>query len=124
MFNFIGDVNWRHNFSLHPQLLWPVGILFIIGFIVSVKKIFSFLKEKKYFQLSVYFLIISWLLIMLLPGMLTFEGIPHALRTIGAIPAAYILAAIGGYWVFEFLTKKINKKVVISLSMNRGYLHQ
>jgi len=36
-----------------------------------------------------------------LPGFLSFEGIPHALRTIGAIPPVFIFAGLGAFWFFE-----------------------
>ncbi|PIR72704.1 MAG: hypothetical protein COU42_00010 [Candidatus Nealsonbacteria bacterium CG10_big_fil_rev_8_21_14_0_10_36_24] len=87
MFNLYGDENWRHNFSGSPQLLWPIGILFLIGLILSIK-------NKNY-------LLLSWFIIMLLPGFLSFEGIPHALRTIGAIPPVFIFAGLGAFWFFE-----------------------
>jgi hypothetical protein len=38
---------------------------------------------------------------MLLPTALTNEGVPHALRAIGVIPAVYIFAGIGGWWVYK-----------------------
>jgi len=40
---------------------------------------------------------------MLLPGVLSFEGIPHALRVIGAIPPVFIFAGLGGWKIYEFL---------------------
>ena len=43
MFNFIGDWNWRHNYAGRPELFWPVGILFVIGVILSIIQIFKFL---------------------------------------------------------------------------------
>jgi len=41
MFNFSGDWNWRHNYAGRPELFWPVGILFIIGVVLSLIKIFK-----------------------------------------------------------------------------------
>jgi len=38
MFNFYGDANWRHNIAESPILFWPVGILFLIGLIISIKE--------------------------------------------------------------------------------------
>ncbi|MAF20822.1 MAG: hypothetical protein CMI55_04025 [Parcubacteria group bacterium] len=94
MFNFVGDWNWRHNLAGAPMLTWPIGILFIIGLTIIITQI-----KRQTFK-SIF--LISWFLIMLLPAVLTFEGIPHALRTIGLIPVIYILAAFG-------LTKLITK---------------
>jgi len=95
MFNVVGDKNWRHNFSGSPQLFLPVGILFLIGIIFSIKK----LKQ------GVYLLLLVWFGAMLLPAILTAEGLPHALRTIGTIPVCYIFAALGGSLVYKFLAK-------------------
>ncbi|MFH1714562.1 MAG: glycosyltransferase family 39 protein [Candidatus Nealsonbacteria bacterium] len=103
MFNIIGDPNWRHNFSSSPQLFFPIGILFLLGLFASVKRLIK----------PAHFILVSWLLIMLLPGILTFEGIPHSLRTIGAIIPAYILAGLGAEKFFEFLGGKIGKKLSV-----------
>lgn len=91
MFNIYGDPNWRHNISSAPVLFFPVGIFFILGFFYSIFTI----KEKKYS------LLLFWWFVMLLPGILTKEGIPHALRTIGAIPPTFIFAGIGANLVFQ-----------------------
>jgi 4-amino-4-deoxy-L-arabinose transferase-like glycosyltransferase len=90
MFNIIGDFNWRHNYSGSPELFWPVGILFLLGIYLSFKK-FSF-SEK---------FILTWLGIFLLPNILTVEGNPHALRALGAMPAAMIFSGIGLVWLYE-----------------------
>jgi len=108
MFNIAGDWNWRHNFSGSPQLFLPVGIMFLIGLYLCLKR-----NEKGYKK---YFLV-AWLLIMALPGILTYEGVPHALRVIGTIPAAYILAALGGDYIYAQLKKKIdNKRLLTAIS--------
>lgn len=100
-FNFIGDENWRHNYAGAPQLFWPVGIFFLIGLVIVLREIF-----KKPFTLEDhgYLLFVVWLLLMLVPSFLSVEGIPHALRSIGAIPPAMIIAGIGGIWFFDRLT--------------------
>jgi hypothetical protein len=46
---------------------------------------------------------------MLLPGVLTFEGTPHALRTIGTIPAAYLFAGMGMYLTCRWFAKFFDK---------------
>jgi len=117
MFNFAGDYNWRHNFSGSPQLFWPVGILFLIGFVVSVKELMKSLKTKSG-SWFVYSLLIVWFAVMLLPAVLTAEGLPHALRTIGVIPVCYIFAGLGAYGLYKFLykfvgSKKINKSLLL-----------
>lgn len=91
MFNIAGDFNWRHNYAGSPELFLPVGLLFLLGIWLSVKR---FVFENKF--------LLFWLGIFLLPNILASEGNPHALRAIGAIPAAMIFSGIG----FIFLYKK------------------
>ncbi len=115
MFNFYGDPNWRHNSATSPMLPWFLGILFLVGVAFSIKKFFFSIKNRDLFQLKNYLLIIGWFFIMLLPGMLTFEGIPHALRVIGVIPIIYIFVALGSWQVYIFLKKKFKKEYVLVL---------
>ena len=49
IFNFYGDGNWRHNFSGSPQLFWPIGILFLIGFFVSIRELKKLAPKEKLF---------------------------------------------------------------------------
>ncbi len=107
MFNIAGDFNWRHNFSGSPQLLWPIGIFFILGLIICIARAIKY-------KSSNYWLLLVWFAAMLLPAILTYEGLPHALRAIGVIPVCYIFAAIGAYFLFKQLFKfvsfnKLNK---------------
>lgn len=97
MFNVFGDWNWRHNYAGSPMLAWPVGILFILGIILSVRKLFT---PERYHSIF----LLSWFAIMLLPAVLTFEGMPHALRAIGIIPVVCIFSALGICWLFDKLS--------------------
>lgn len=116
MFNFSGDSNWRHNFAGLPQLLWPIGTLFLIGFLLSIKELLRARKQKSLSRLIPPCLLIAWFFIMLLPGVLTFEGIPHALRVIGVIPVVYIFAALGGSWLYQIFSSNIRNKEVLLLA--------
>jgi len=56
---------------------------------------------------------------MILPGALTSEGLPHALRTIGMIPVVYIFAGIGAIYVYKkikmikfFSTNKLARPIL------------
>jgi len=118
MFNVYGDANWRHNFSGSPMLPWPIGILFLIGIIYSIKEFILSIKNRNHNNLIVYLLLIGWFKVMLLPGALTTEGMPHALRVIGVIPVVYIFSAMGAVILFNLLSEKIkNKKILIVLSL-------
>lgn len=181
MFNFSGDWNWRHNYAGSPMLAWPIGILFVLGLILTFKELIlrlfgpwqlpsgtlaeragmvpvsallrrwksersprvknprwrffaspedelpesaklNYLRQTeavlpKANCLTEIFLL-SWFFIMLLPAILTIEGIPHALRTIGVIPVVYIFAAFGLVWLLQQIAKlspKISWLVLIVL---------
>ncbi len=152
MFNIYGDSNWRHNYATSPELFWPIGILFLIGVILSFREIFrksntraaakskrrasfplslsrgensvaeeedlssSPYQEKNYQSLFVFYFLFSIFFIMLLPGILTYEGIPHSLRTIGVIPAVFIFAGLGAWKIYEFLNKNIKTKKLLIFS--------
>jgi len=118
MFNFYGDPNWRHNFSGKPMLFFPVGILFLIGFFISIAEIIKFLKNKNLSPqvVSCWLLVVSFF-VMLLPGILTREGIPHSLRVSGVIPFVFIFSGLGGNWLYQKLKKLTkNEKLLKILS--------
>ncbi len=118
MFNIYGDANWRHNFAGSPQLLWPVGILFLVGFVISVKNLIKGIKEKDNQKKITSGLLLGWFSIFLLPGVLTYEGIPHSLRVIGVIPPVYIFSGIGGFWITNLIRKFFkSKKQIIFFSV-------
>ncbi len=97
MFVWAGDYNWRHNIAGAPQLWWPVSILFLIGLIISIKNLL----------VTRYALLVTWLIVMLLPVIISSEGLPHALRAIIVVPVTMIFAAVGFEWVIE----KINQRI-------------
>ncbi|MDO8676614.1 MAG: glycosyltransferase family 39 protein [Candidatus Azambacteria bacterium] len=103
MFNVAGDFNWRHNFAGSPQLFLPVGILFILGILICAKRR----------NLSDKFLFL-WFFIFLLPNILSTEGNPHALRSLGAMPSAMIFSGIGLVWLYEKMKNYFNNKIADS----------
>ena len=108
MFNFAGDRNWRHNISGSPQLFWPIGILFLIGILIFSNRFYISLEEKDK-KAFFYFIPLFGFFIFLLPGILTYEGIPHSLRTIGTIPFVYLFAGFSSFWLFEKIKKIVSK---------------
>jgi 4-amino-4-deoxy-L-arabinose transferase-like glycosyltransferase len=100
MFNFVGDWNWRHNFSGRPLLFWPVGILFVAGVIIAIWKI---IVKRDYFNAEFFSLV--WITITALPVIISNEGVPHALRSILMAPAVFILAASAGLYLFDWIKK-------------------
>lgn len=92
-FNF-GDHNPRHNFNDQPLLPHAWAVLFVIGFLISAWEIFLTFKKKvsKWFHVSVLAQSMFW--VMLLPGVMSIEGIPHSLRIIGTIPAVFLMMTL------------------------------
>jgi len=113
MFNFWGDGNWRHNLPRSPQLFWLVGIFFLIGLFLTIEKIIKNLRQKK---LVPECLLIAWFAVMLLPGVLTSEGCPHALRVIGTIPVIYTLSGLGAFSIYQLISNKTNNKNLLKIS--------
>lgn len=113
MFNVYGDGNWRHNLAKSPMLFWPIGILFLIGFFSSVINLIKSIRKKNSSFTNSYLLIVSWFFIMILPGALTKEGVPHALRVVGVIPVVYIFVGLGSWLVYSFLANNNRKKKLV-----------
>jgi len=86
-----------------------------LGIIFVFKQLILKLEERNWQETSFYLLLISWFFALLLPGILTSEGTPHALRTIGVLPVAYIFVGLGLFWLKEILK---NKKIVFLLILS------
>lgn len=104
MFTFIGDNNWRHNFSGEPLLFWPVGVLFVLGFIRSWYKLVKTYKKQSYFP-TTQVMLLSWFFIGLLPVVISSEGLPHALRAILVVPVVFIFAGEALWWLYDSARK-------------------
>jgi len=118
MLNFTGDWNWRHNFAGAPQLMWPMGALFIVGFLKMFADLWKYkigyrknslgkkIKIKKHDHFAIIpLMLLSWFFIMILPIAFSNEGIPHALRAIIMIPPVFIITGKGTWWLFNYLGK-------------------
>ncbi|MDD2730887.1 MAG: glycosyltransferase family 39 protein [Candidatus Portnoybacteria bacterium] len=116
-FIFYGDGNWRHNLSGSPQIFWPLIPFFWLGLSYSFWQICrpKNYREKNFPALAANGTLAVWWLAMLLPAVLTNEGLPHALRTIGAIPPTYIFAAIGVSlfigWLQHLINSHLGRKI-------------
>lgn len=96
MFNVAGDFNWRHNLAGSPQLSLSVGIFFLYGIWLAVKKI-----RKEKLSAVPELVVLGWFTIVMLPVIISNEGLPHALRAILMIPPVFILAASGGLGIHD-----------------------
>ncbi len=102
----VGDGNQRHNYNSFPLLPSVWGLFFIIGFFISLKEVLlTFINRfrgkgpTKLFLPSLFGQTTFW--VMLIPGVLSLEGIPHFLRIIGITPAVFLLTALP----FEYIRR-------------------
>lgn len=109
-FFVFGDPNQRHNHNAMPLLPAAWAVFFAFGFILSFKEIiltiigkFKKTRSCRLCHPSILGQSIFW--VMLIPGIMSIEGIPHALRIIGAIPGVFLITIIP----FEYLLKVYNK---------------
>lgn len=94
-YNVQGDPFWRHNLPGRPVFDVLSSACFFLGLGVSVVR----------FRKGAYSLVLVWLIVMSLPPILTPpRDVPHFTRSIGALPAACILPAIGVQGAWEWLT--------------------
>ncbi len=110
MLNVAGDFNWRHNFAGRPELFLPVGLFFLFGLWLSARKI---IRER--FSAVNEILIFGWLAVVILPVIISNEGLPHALRSILMIPPVFILSAIGGLKIYDALRSVIHPKALSAI---------
>ena len=126
MFFTDGDLNWRHNVSGFSVLNPLVSSFFLIGFFISLLIIIQrFIKIKSlknkidngYFK---YLFLIILFLGMLVPEVLSAEGIPHSLRAIGVIPVVFFFPAIAINFLWEKIShiiKSKNSKILLGSAL-------
>ncbi len=85
MFHLRGDANWRHNIAGAPMLDPLSGLLLVIGLLVCLRSRLSPSSA----------LLLGWLCALLLPGLLSIEGVPHGLRNSAILPAVALICGVG-----------------------------
>ncbi len=89
MFNYRGDPNGRHNLPGKPMLDWLGGVLFVLGGVVCALR----LRDPRSILVGL------WVLVPLGGGIFStwFEA-PQSLRSIGCLPAVYVLMCLAMDW--------------------------
>ena len=103
MFFNRGDSNPRHSYRRAPVLPLSVSAFFGLGLVLAVTRAITPRRGGRADPIGCSILgdrrraafLLSWMVIMALPVVLTGRGVPHALRSIGMLPAVFILAARG-----------------------------
>lgn len=115
MYNFYGDPNARHNYKYLPALNPIVGIAFLIGLFASIRLMLAKLKKRDDEFFDHTFILVAFL-IMMLPSILTEEGMPHSLRAIGTMPFAFLFAGLGADRLFSKKRKiKLRKENILAI---------
>ena len=96
-FGFRGDVNWRHNFAGRPMLNPWEAAFFWLGVGMAVWR---------WQRRPAYRLLLLWLAVLFLPATLARDSAPNTLRMIGAVPAIYLLVAVGVWEAFRILRER------------------
>lgn len=89
-----GDANLRHSTGAHGLFLAPFMIFFLLGLVQLYKR---------HPQIAVFLTL--WWFAALIPASVPRE-VPHALRSINALPALAIIIGYGWYWIWSVLKKK------------------
>jgi hypothetical protein len=90
------DANLRHNPAARPLFDWLLCGWLAVGMAISLVR----------WRSMVYLFALLWFGLLAVPALLTYPAMPHSLRTIGMIPAAYLLSVIGLLWAGRRLPKR------------------
>lgn len=96
-----GDGNLRHNVGGRGQILWFTFWMSVVGIF------FIFLERRK--DLYIFPL---WFLLFPVPAALTYESLPHALRSVSALPVVDILASFGFLTLID--SKRLSKLIKVN----------
>jgi 4-amino-4-deoxy-L-arabinose transferase-like glycosyltransferase len=107
MFTNRGDFIPRHNVPLRPVFDPVLSAFFLLGVILGLRR---------FRQSAEHALVLIWLTAMLLPTMLA-EDAPHFLRSVGILPVAFVVPAIGLDSLWRFLEKKTTPLAVGAVAL-------
>ncbi|HAI73779.1 MAG TPA: hypothetical protein DCS28_04130 [Candidatus Moranbacteria bacterium] len=133
-YNFVGDMNWRHNFPPYPILDIFSGTAFLFGLIYSILRLIRLFtlrifKKEQSEKMNLYLFLIAWFFIMLAPEFMTAEGLPHALRAIGTLPVVFIFAALAiDYFIeraekYSLFSRKLFMALIILMLLSIGFFN-
>ena len=101
MFHLSGDGNWRHNVAGAPMLDPISGMLMLLGVLICLRA----------WTTPAGALLLSWLAVMLLPNVLSAEGVPHGLRTSTVLPSLMLICGIGLVTLERIVARRGSAKV-------------
>ena len=107
MFISNGDMNPRHNLPGRPQLSLPESIFFLIGLMLLFIQLQQGVRAKDWWKAATSSVVLSLWGLMLVPAIVSHEGIPHALRSLGSIAPTYIIIGLGLSFILNALWGKL-----------------
>lgn len=90
-YNITADQNPRHNIPAEPLLNIFVGLAMLVGIVLAA----YYFKQLRYGGIILVFAT------MLIPVVVSAEGIPHALRSVGTIVPVFLLAGVGVNYLLQ-----------------------
>jgi 4-amino-4-deoxy-L-arabinose transferase-like glycosyltransferase len=117
MFHLKGDENWRHNLPGAPLLDPLTGVLFLVGLGAAALMLrggFERLVGRPRASAVVLF---AWVALLLLPNLLSVEGVPHGLRSCGVLPAVMLLSGFGVVVAEELLLPRIGRRGLLAAGL-------
>jgi len=114
MFTTRGDFIPRHNVSHRPVFDPLMGLAFVVGLVVALRR---WREPDKAF-------VLIWTAVMLLPTVLA-EDAPHFLRAVGVLPVLFVLPALGLNGVWRFVAARTSATlattaVLLALAVSLG----
>ena len=106
-FHLLPDPNWRQNPAGRPLLDPITGLFFLLGLGIVLFR----------WRTPNHLLILVWLFVMSLPAVLTASGMPHSSRSIGLLPVACVLPAIGLHQAMKWLKGRRSARGILRLSL-------
>jgi len=100
MFSIEGDTLWKFNIAGKPVFDWPMSVLFYAGIGLAIAALTHrkgvterpWPEKEPRLSAEAGWLLLVWIAVMLIPGFLSAES-PYFYRTIGIIPAIFVLPA-------------------------------
>lgn len=109
-----GDLNWRHNVAGFPLLNQLTGLLFLLGLAWAIRGFFivliKIIQGTEVHLGMIYAYLLLLLGGMMVPVIMTAEGMPHGLRSIGLLPAIFILAGTAAAVLIHWGIKKSRQR--------------
>jgi hypothetical protein len=101
MFSFRGDTNWTHNLAGRPVFDPFLSLCLLLGLPACLS---DRLGRRTREERQAFVFLLLWIGVMLIPSVLS-DGAPNFSRTIGSLPALFVLPALGiirfGRWVVD-----------------------